>query len=581
MSNLKAITSIGSVVLSENGNVFEKWANEKDSGEDFHHVPLEEFLFEARVQRELEKSEDWGEAAATVPLMELIKVNFFGFTPRNTTPKLSPKEKSSDVVSEQELCSESATDSPPSEVEVANRMARTASWGSVFYLITTDILGPQNAPYAIAQLGYVPGSLLYFLFGIVAAYTGYLLWVQFIALDSHKYPLRSFGDVVGRIYGREARYVVDVFQVVQLIFNVAIIILGNGQGLSQMAKGRSCYTILIFVWAIAGAIVGQIKSLQKFGFLANLAIWINVFIIIVTIVCAAKEPPNYILAQHSGIAIGPVVTKVIKSGAGEVAFTGQLGACMNIIYAYGGAMVFIEFMSEMKRPWDFIKGMACAQTFIFVVYLVFGLLVYHYQGQFVSNPANQGISSYVWQTITNSFSLVSSLIAGGLYGNVGMKVFYVAFIQKLFHTPDLDSKVGRFIWIGLVIIYWAIAFIIAAAIPQFSSLTSLISAICILQFTYTFPPIMQFGLDIQVGALDGDGPYDPIKKITNRVDSWRNLSRWTRGYKKHWFRNTCNLILFLASLATAGLGLYSSGESLAAAYRSGAVTSFTCHSTVA
>jgi hypothetical protein len=28
----------------------------------------------------------------------------------------------------------------------ASRAARTASWGSIFFLITTDILGPSGAP---------------------------------------------------------------------------------------------------------------------------------------------------------------------------------------------------------------------------------------------------------------------------------------------------------------------------------------------------------------------------------------------------------------------------------------------------
>jgi hypothetical protein len=55
-----------------------------------------------------------------------------------------------------------ATDSPPSrssndkygiapaEWAKAQRAARTASWGAIFYLITTDILGPFSIPWAIA-----------------------------------------------------------------------------------------------------------------------------------------------------------------------------------------------------------------------------------------------------------------------------------------------------------------------------------------------------------------------------------------------------------------------------------------------
>lgn len=40
-----------------------------------------------------------------------------------------------------------------SEKETAYRAFRTAGWISVFYLITTDILGPYSAPWAFSQLG--------------------------------------------------------------------------------------------------------------------------------------------------------------------------------------------------------------------------------------------------------------------------------------------------------------------------------------------------------------------------------------------------------------------------------------------
>ena len=52
---------------------------------------------------------------------------------------------------------------PMTEAEVeranASRSLRLASWAAIFYLITTDILGPFNAPFAISQVGWVPGKL--------------------------------------------------------------------------------------------------------------------------------------------------------------------------------------------------------------------------------------------------------------------------------------------------------------------------------------------------------------------------------------------------------------------------------------
>jgi hypothetical protein len=50
----------------------------------------------------------------------------------------------------------------------ASRAIRTATWLSVFYLITTDILGPYGAPFAIGTLGWGPGMALYTVFGVLA-----------------------------------------------------------------------------------------------------------------------------------------------------------------------------------------------------------------------------------------------------------------------------------------------------------------------------------------------------------------------------------------------------------------------------
>jgi len=69
---------------------------------------------------------------------------------------------------------------PPDAVAVsdgewhqAQRAARTAGWAAVFYLITTDVLGPYTVPWAMAQMGYGPGISLYTIFGALAGYTGW------------------------------------------------------------------------------------------------------------------------------------------------------------------------------------------------------------------------------------------------------------------------------------------------------------------------------------------------------------------------------------------------------------------------
>lgn len=54
----------------------------------------------------------------------------------------------------------------------------------------------------------------------MALYTGLILWRLFVRLDSERYPLRSYGDMADRLFGRAARHVVNILQTIQLIVNV-------------------------------------------------------------------------------------------------------------------------------------------------------------------------------------------------------------------------------------------------------------------------------------------------------------------------------------------------------------------------
>lgn len=94
--------------------------------------------------------------------------------------------------------------------------------------------------------------------------------------------MKSFGDTFFRIYGKWARHAVNVLQAVQLLFTVSILILSNGQSISQISKGKLCFVVCLIVFMAAGMILGQIRTLQRFSWLANFAIWINVLIIFIT-----------------------------------------------------------------------------------------------------------------------------------------------------------------------------------------------------------------------------------------------------------------------------------------------------------
>jgi hypothetical protein len=88
------------------------------------------------------------------------------------------------------------------------RALRQSSWAGAFYLCTTDILGPFNAPYAFRQNGYVGGSLLYIFMGAAAFYCGGLIWWLYVKLDSDRFPVKSYSDLTERVAGKPLRFFV-------------------------------------------------------------------------------------------------------------------------------------------------------------------------------------------------------------------------------------------------------------------------------------------------------------------------------------------------------------------------------------
>lgn len=226
--------------------------------------------------------------------------------------------------------------------------------------------------------------------------------------------------------------------------------------------------------------------------------------------------------------------------------------------------------------------------------MFYGLFVYGYQGQYSINPSYLGISEYRLQIAANVFAMIAILIAGTLYGNIGIKggcclccslistdfgllVIYNNILVEWFRVPGLTQRPGKILYAVLIPIYWAIAYAIAAGIPNFSGLTAVMTSFCILQFTYTFPPLLSIAFYIKKHAMvDGDG-FDPATGRTSQADS--GFARGRRGFmSRKWYVNVGNIFYFLGAMALAGLGAYSSIVVLMDAFAKGATSSFVCKS---
>lgn len=157
-----------------------------------------------------------------------------------------------------------------------------------------------------------------------------------------------------------------------------------------------------------------------------------------------------------------------------------------------------------------------------------------------------------------------------------MKTVYIEVFEQAFKFPPITSKKGRILWYALGPAYWILAFVVAAAVPNLNGISGLVGALLILNFTYTFPALLYLGYRCQLDAiLPGEG-FDAATGITTRHDS--GMKRWTRGFMKHWYLNTFNVIYFLGGLVCSGMGTWAAVEGLIAVFGPGGTeaTSFGC-----
>lgn len=213
----------------------------------------------------------------------------------------------------------------------------------------------RHSPFQRSFADLSAGIILYVVFGAMAFYSGLQLWWQFTGLDSPRYPMRNYGDLGFRLYGKWARTVINVLQSCQFFLNVTIIIEASGQGLQQMAAGRNGTGVLCFVAAeviftLLGFVFGQIRTLQQVGWLANVAVWLNVFVILMTMGVVPSFGPNYkaSAAAYNTTPNEPIVTSAYWPPG--TTLNGRINGLMNGVFAYGGATLFNEFMAEMRRP---------------------------------------------------------------------------------------------------------------------------------------------------------------------------------------------------------------------------------------
>ncbi|KAK5120417.1 hypothetical protein LTR85_006356 [Meristemomyces frigidus] len=530
------------------------------SFEEFHHWAKEERAIEAEENKlHLEKHPGF--------FSNLIKGRL-GSGDQKERELHAENEKAEEIAAATAAHGRNSVDMTVTDAEwrTAARALRTSSWGTIFYLITTDILGWSGAPFVFASVGYGPGVALYVIFGLAAAFAGYNIWTVFLGLDSARFPMLSFGDPFLRIYGKRSRHFINFAQSIQQFLTVAVLINGQTLVLAQLAESKICYIVVMLIIMLIGMVSGSMRALSHLGWLCNLSVWLNIASFIIILVACSNYAPEYTVIFKSTLikTVEPIMTFAGPPPAQYqqqvVGFASQFGAVNVMVYAYSGALLFVAFLAEMRHPWDFWKGLLVAQTFIAVVYIFFGAYVYSQYGQYSASNIGNVVQPLRLQQAGNVLGLLTGFFAVFLYFNIGMKTVYLEVCQEILHMPPISSKKGRWLWYAIGPIYWILAFLVAAAVPNLSGIVGFVGGLFSINFTYSFPAIMYLGYIVQnAAALPGEG-FDPSTGVTTRHDN--GMKRWTRGFLKRPFLSTFTAAYIICALASSGMGTWAAIEGL-------------------
>ncbi|CEL08358.1 Putative Neutral amino acid permease [Aspergillus calidoustus] len=397
--------------------------------------------------------------------------------------------------------------------EFAEVKYKVLKWWQCGLLMVAETvsLGVLSLPAAVAGLGLVPAVIILIALGIFATYTGYVIG-QFKMRYPQVTNMADAGEVIAGKWGRE---ILGVAQMLFFVFVMASHLLTFTVAMNTLTNHGTCSIVFGIVGMVVSFILCLPRTLEKMSWLSLVSFISILTAVIICMIGVGVTKP--------GTKIEAVVDTNLYHG-----FT----AVTNIVFAFCGHAAFFGLAAELKDPRDFPKGLCLLQGIDICLYLVAAVVIYRYGGADVTSPA-LGSAGPIVGKVAYGIALPTIIIAGVIYGHVASKYIYV----RIFRGTDRMHKrdfvaVGS--WVAIALCLWIIAWIIASAIPVFSNLLSLITALFASWFTYGLSGIFWL---------------------------YMNKGVWFSNWKKTSL-TMVNLLAVATGAVLCGMGLWVSGKAL-------------------
>ena len=184
---------------------------------------------------------------------------------------------------------------------------------------------------------------------------------------------------------------------------------------------------------------------------------------------------------------------------GKPTFVETVNALLNIAFAFAGNQSFMSVMAEMRDAGrEFPPALFMQKSFEVVMYVVVACVIYGLAGDSVTSPA-LGSAPTIPAKVAYGILLPSVLGTGLVIGITAIKYMYITFMRHF--KPDqvnVHNTLTWSLWIGFGSLFWIATFVVSNAIPIFSSILNISSAIFVSWFTFGLTSIMWLHLNWKV-----------------------------------------------------------------------------------
>lgn len=345
--------------------------------------------------------------------------------------------------------------------------------------------------------------------------------------------VHNMGDAGLIIFGPIGREILSFGTIVFAIFATGGQLLAGQIALGALSNSKLCLMLYTGIFAIPTLICALPRTLDRLSWLSVPSVFSIIIAGIVGMVGAGIEFP---MADTSLAVSTDFVTAFIS--------------VTNPVFAYAGHFMFFILVSEMKHPTHAMRAAYVLQIFATIFYVVFAVVMYIYIGPDVSSPAFSSLPPK-WEKAAYGIAIPNFLIAGSLYSHTAAKLLFVRFFRKSRHLYS-NTVLGWSVWIGLIFIMNAAAFVLAVGVPIFNYLIGIAASLFASWYTY--------------GIAGAFWLYDAWV-YEGKAEAW----------KRSWPMTGLSVATLAAGAFICVAGMYVSVKQIVDAYDSGKVSSpFSC-----